>query len=660
MPYSTARAADKSIWLSLERRVLIRGIIEERLPQWRHGPHEFQVDSWAHSLAGISQLLIVPTGGGKTGVFFGLYLVVDALLKKPVEGISCWLPESPVVMIVTPLNALGDTQAAEMCALGIRAVSINMDTVRKAREEKRDLLDEIRRCKWSITIWSPEKLTSNDTEAVLRDEYFLSNIIMLGVDETHVLPVWEPAFRAAYRQIGLLHKRLPAHVPLVAVTATLVPGPDEIAVCRSLGLVPGHFHYSRHSCERLNIREVVRELTHGLSGSKFPDIAWVLDNGEKVLIYCQTIELGFRVAVYLWNLLPPGPQRLDIVRLWNSLTSNDYNNETLELFDNNPETRAIICTLAFGMGINRRNITKVINLGVPKSLNEDKQQKGRAGRDLESPAVGYTYVEPSVMKQIRGGTTRDIVDDIAVDYRASEGVSGANPRTDVTMAKKKTAKTKGKQVASSAALKPLACQSKVEPNMARVLRAHVNGVCLNSTINGIYDNPGEVSRKDCIAAQRPFPCSSCDPLWDHRPLMAPDLNPPPSSESSLAISKSKISVPATLSKVHREYAKAKLEYFAAHRWNLKDAPRFRIIPPCSFWTGKSLQIVLDNFHLIRSLESLASFLPGWEFFDADGAALLELMEKLNQRFDRRMNIIKTNRIQKGLNTRKKNANLKAA
>lgn len=335
-----------------------------------------------------------------------------------------------------------------MCGLGVRAVAINSETITAAKDEGRDLMDEVRRCRWSVSLWSPEKLTSSGADAVIRDETFRRNLALYGVDETHVVYIWGASFRAAYRQIGLVHKRLPKHVPLVAVTATLVPGAEQNGVCDTLGLRAGKFYFDRYSNERSNVRVVVRELTHGLGGDTFPDIAWVLDAGEKVVLYCKTIELAFRVALYLWSLCPAGPGRMKAVRLWYSLTSSTYNAETLDLFTNNPDTCAIVATVAFGLGMNQRNIWKVVNVGLQDSLSPIIQQDGRAGRDLETAAVGMTYVEASAIEEIRR----------AIQNEGTSKNSGKSTNGDK--------------------------KDKLEVNLARYLRAHVTGLCLQATING--------------------------------------------------------------------------------------------------------------------------------------------------------------------------------
>lgn len=134
-------------------------------------------------------------------------------------------------------------------------------------------------------------------------------------------------------------------------------------------------------------------LTHGLGGYQFPDIAWVFKHGVKAVVYCQMIDLCFWVVYYGWNLYPESCHRLDNVRLWTAISLATYNSWTLELFKNNEDTSVIIATIAFGMGMNLRNISDSINLGLPTTYSGLIQQNGCAGQDLEIEARGWTYVE---------------------------------------------------------------------------------------------------------------------------------------------------------------------------------------------------------------------------------------------------------------------------
>ncbi|KAF9235067.1 P-loop containing nucleoside triphosphate hydrolase protein [Melanogaster broomeanus] len=510
-------------WLSHEAHEAVRSIIKDRLPQWPAGPREFQINAWCRTLAGVSQLLVVPTGGGKTALF-GPLLIAQELIKRPIPTLRIRkVPKNPMILVVTPLNALGDAQATEMQGLGIRAVSVNADTVNHAWNEKRDLLDEIHCGKWSATIWSPEKLTARSTADILQDSSFRQNLLCIAIDEAHIVNQWGRGFRQAYAQIGLIRKRIGYDVPVIAATATLVEGPERRYVCTNLGLEDGSFYFERQSCERPNVRTVFRELTHTLTGWQFPDILWVIQTRERVIIYCKSIDLLFRVALYLWRSLPPGPDRLEIIRVWNSLTSARYNAHTLALWGRG-STRVIVATVSFGLGINRTDIPTVVNLGIPESLSLDIQQRGRAGRDLESAALGITYVEPSVMKRVAAVLEEDTQKRNGEDCQSS-------------LSNLKTKKTKGR---GKLQVDVEDSEMTVEANMMVVLKAHVTGACLCVAINGVYQNPGEKSFTSCISATidpitqhltttftRRLPCSSCQPFWeaDVRPQPFP---PPPS------------------------------------------------------------------------------------------------------------------------------------
>lgn len=158
---------------------------------------------------------------------------------------------------------------------------------------------------------------------------------------------------------------MPSHVARIAVTATLAPGKDVYSLLEALQLKNEGFHCVRLSSERPNVRTIVMELSRSLNTHTFPDINFVFQRGIKAVIYCSTIDLGFRVAMYGWRQYPPGAEQLKNVRLWNSMTSASYNAHTLELFRDNVNTSVIVATVAFGMGMNIKNITHSINHGLP-------------------------------------------------------------------------------------------------------------------------------------------------------------------------------------------------------------------------------------------------------------------------------------------------------
>lgn len=105
--------APPSSWLSIERKTDLRGIIENRIPQWRSGARPFQMESWAYLLEGIPVIVVVPTAGGKTALFYGPILIYQSLQKNPVKDVNLhYLPPKPVALIVSPLNELGHSQVS--------------------------------------------------------------------------------------------------------------------------------------------------------------------------------------------------------------------------------------------------------------------------------------------------------------------------------------------------------------------------------------------------------------------------------------------------------------------------------------------------------------------------------------------------------------------
>jgi len=78
-------------------------------------------------------------------------------------------------------------QSIEITAFGLKAVSLTAETLEAASKESRNLLKEISECQWDIILLSAERLISTDVDAILRNEKFRENLILLGIDEAHVL-----------------------------------------------------------------------------------------------------------------------------------------------------------------------------------------------------------------------------------------------------------------------------------------------------------------------------------------------------------------------------------------------------------------------------------------------------------------------------------------
>ena len=197
-------------WLSPQGKTLIRNIIQQWLPQWSNGPRDSQVECWAHNLERIPTILIASTGWGKTAAFFGAVMVLQYLNHTRPQGVPK-PPPKPVALVVTPLIELGNAhvccllglqlsnftdilKAWEIIELGLKAISLTAASLQAANSEGRNLFSEIQQCQWPVVLLSVERLASTEINNILRDKTFRENLVLLGIDEAHVLVPWGKDF----------------------------------------------------------------------------------------------------------------------------------------------------------------------------------------------------------------------------------------------------------------------------------------------------------------------------------------------------------------------------------------------------------------------------------------------------------------------------------
>ncbi|KAF8803456.1 hypothetical protein BYT27DRAFT_7109808 [Phlegmacium glaucopus] len=126
-----------------------------------------------------------------------------------------------------------------MVELGLKAVLLNAEILQEANSQGQNLFSEIQECQWSVVLLSAEHLVSSEIDKVLQNEIFRENLVLLGIDEAHLLVPWGKDFRQAYCQIPLLRKCLPSHTAIVLVTATLSTGHDFRSLCNKFDFKAG-------------------------------------------------------------------------------------------------------------------------------------------------------------------------------------------------------------------------------------------------------------------------------------------------------------------------------------------------------------------------------------------------------------------------------------
>jgi ATP-dependent DNA helicase RecQ len=312
-------------------------------------------------------LVVLPTGGGKSICF-----QLPALLQ------------SGLTLVVSPLVALMENQIQELQQLSLPAAALHSQIPPYGR---RKILQAIDGNRLRLLYVSPETLLSRPVwERLCRPELELNGLIL---DEAHCLVQWGETFRPAYRRLGAVRAALltnrPSNsaLPIAAFTATADPEAQkilrEVLQLESPQVV-------RLNPHRPNLD--LRVQTVFSTGQRKGIIQRYLKqhSDQAGLVYVRTRrdseELaqwlqgqGYRVAPYHAGL--SGPERRQVEATWIA-----------------DQLQFVVCTSAFGMGVNKPNTRWVVHYQAPCTITEYVQEVGRAGRDGQR-AEALTLVSES-------------------------------------------------------------------------------------------------------------------------------------------------------------------------------------------------------------------------------------------------------------------------
>lgn len=290
---------------------------------------------------GQDSLAIMPTGGGKS-----LCYELPALY---LEGTA---------IIISPLISLMKDQVDELCAMGIRAMSLHSYL---SREEEREVLRTFLDGELKLLYVSPERFSQG---------YFISQLnqiklSFIAIDEAHCVSQWGHDFRPSYKEIKFSVEKLKKKVSLHAFTATATELVKQDIISK-LGLNKPYFFLGGFDRENL------------FFGLKKPSDKkkWLkenLSNQVPTIIYCNTRKRTEDLYHYLKD------NYFEVTYYHAGLSPEDRNkNQDDFIFDRKP---IIIATNAFGMGIDKSNVRKVIHYNMPQDIESYYQEAGRAGRD---------------------------------------------------------------------------------------------------------------------------------------------------------------------------------------------------------------------------------------------------------------------------------------
>jgi ATP-dependent DNA helicase RecQ len=311
------------------------------------GYHEFrpkQENVIRSVLAAHDTCVVMPTGGGKSLCY---------QLPAVISG--------KTAVVVSPLIALMQDQAAQLAQMGIPAAVINSH---QSSSERWQVMEKAARGEYRLLYLSPERLAAENTF----DWLTKVPVGFFAVDEAHCISEWGHEFRPDYRLLSRLRTQFPA-LPIAAFTASATRQVRH-DILKQLQMRDPHLYIA--SFHRENLRYVVHECE---GRTQMEMLARALRHyaGESVIVYSPTIRRVEETVEYLEeNGIAAIPYHAKME------ASMRRQNQERWMSD---EVRVLVGTIAFGLGINKPAVRAVIHLSLPKSIEQYYQEAGRAGRD---------------------------------------------------------------------------------------------------------------------------------------------------------------------------------------------------------------------------------------------------------------------------------------
>ncbi len=295
-------------------------------------------------LAGHDTCVVMPTGGGKS-----LCYQLPAVVSER------------TVVVISPLIALMQDQAAQLAQMGIPAAVLNSSI---SSDEQTRVTRQAREGAYRLLYLAPERLSRGDTLGWLQQV----PIAFFAIDEAHCISEWGHEFRPEYRQLSRLRGSFPDR-PIAAFTASATRHVRHDILAQLQLRNPDKYIASFH---RPNLRYLVRQCDSVEQTDLLVITLRHYDEGN-VIVYAPTINKVEETVDFLED------QGIAAVGYHAKMeTADRRRNQERWMSD---EVRVLVGTIAFGLGINKATVRAVVHLALPKSVEQFYQEAGRAGRD---------------------------------------------------------------------------------------------------------------------------------------------------------------------------------------------------------------------------------------------------------------------------------------
>ena len=295
-------------------------------------------------LDGQDSCVVMPTGGGKSLC----YQLPAVMLGR-------------TAVVVSPLIALMQDQAAQLAQMGIPAAVLNSSL---PNDKQAQVIRKASEGEYRLLYLSPERLARADTIDWLQRV----PIAFFAIDEAHCISEWGHEFRPEYRQLSRLRAHFPDR-PIAAFTASATRRVRH-DILHQLQLRDPHKYIA--SFHRSNLRYLVKECAGGEQQSLLLRALRNYQNSS-VIVYSPTIAKVKETVDFLED------EQISAIGYHGKMEAAERrNNQERWMSD---EVRVLVGTIAFGLGINKASVRAVVHLALPKSIEQYYQEAGRAGRD---------------------------------------------------------------------------------------------------------------------------------------------------------------------------------------------------------------------------------------------------------------------------------------
>ncbi|MFB6320121.1 ATP-dependent DNA helicase RecQ [Saccharicrinis sp. FJH54] len=299
---------------------------------------------------------LMPTGGGKSITFQVPALAMDG-----------------ICLVVTPLIALMKDQVHNLLKKGIKAAAIYSGM---RREEIAITLDNCIYGNYKFLYLSPERL---QTELFLSKLEHL-NVSFITVDEAHCISQWGYDFRPSYLNVGNI-RALKPDCPVLALTATATPQVVN-DIQEKLGFRRKNIF--KKSFRRENLAYVVE-----YSENKFNRLAELIEQHQgSGIVYVRNRKMTKELSEFL--------NRHNISASFYHAGLDSFAKDKRQKQWTENQTRIMVSTNAFGMGIDKPDVRLVVHFDIPDSPEAYFQEAGRAGRDGKPAKACLLYSKTDV------------------------------------------------------------------------------------------------------------------------------------------------------------------------------------------------------------------------------------------------------------------------